>query len=121
MGYNVINKPRLSINVSDGILYEKGSLENVDELGRTRYETLRNSLRLRVKYSFGEFLSLENIGYWQPAFEDRHDYLIKTSSTLQVKLIKDLSFTAALVYNKFAATDRENLLLTFGFTWQSYF
>lgn len=121
VGYNAVNNDWFSLNISEGLLYEKGSLENADELGRSRYETLRNSLRVKFSFSYGDNITFESTAFWQPAFEDRLDYIIKSNTSLLIKLLKGLDFTTALNYNKTSATNRENLLLTLGLTFDRYF
>ena len=121
IGYHLLTTKVLVINISDGILYEKGNLAIADLLGRTEYETFRNSFRLKFRLSFHEKVVLEGNNFWQPSLSYKEDYIIKSSTTLSVRLQKWLSFSSSLIYNQFNLSGRENLLLNFGLTFEKYF
>jgi hypothetical protein len=120
-GYNIIDRANAIVVVSDGILYEKSDLYENSEGGFTDYETYRNSVRLKYRWVIKNRLTLDGTGFLQHALSDRHDYIIKSNASASIKLIEWLSFTTALTYNKISATERENLLLTFGLTVEKYF
>jgi len=121
IGYHLLTRKSIAISISDGILYEKGNLAVADLLGRTNYETFRNSLRIKFRISFREKVVIEGTDFWQPSLSYREDYIIKSSTTLSIKLQKWLSFTSSLMYNQFHLSGRENLLLNFGLTFERYF
>ncbi|HYF70362.1 MAG TPA: DUF481 domain-containing protein [Ohtaekwangia sp.] len=121
IGYYVIDRKNFVFQISDGILYEKNDLENAEGLANTGYETYRNSLRLKFRIIYVDILTLENIDFLQHSLTDRKDYIIKSTTTLSVKLVKWLSVTVALNYNKLNVTHRENLLLNYGITVSRYF
>lgn len=121
IGYYVIDRKNFVFQVSDGILYEKNDLENAEGLTNTGYETYRNSLRLKFRIVYDDIITLENIDFLQHSLTDRKDYIIKSTTTLSVKLVKWLSVTLALNYNKLNVTHRENLLLNYGLTVSRYF
>ncbi|KYP15469.1 DUF481 domain-containing protein, partial [Flavihumibacter sp. CACIAM 22H1] len=50
LGYTIVNNKRLNLVVSDGLLYEKSALREMDKYGRTSYETVRNSFRLKNRF-----------------------------------------------------------------------
>lgn len=120
-GYNIIDRPNVVVVVSDGILYEKNDLLEDPEGGAADYETYRNSFRLRYRWVIKDRVTLDGTGFLQHALSDRHDYIIKSNASASVKLIEWLSFTTTLTYNKLSATERENLLWTFGLTVEKYF
>lgn len=121
VGYMFVNNAKFMLNISDGILYESGDLTTADLLGRTNYETFRNSLRLKFRINFKDKVILDGTDFWQPSLSDKEDYVIKSTTHLSIKLQKWLSFTTALTYNKFNINQRENLLWTFGLTFEKYF
>lgn len=120
VGYYVIDRNDLMVQVSDGILYEKADLKDT-ETSINDYQTIRNSFRLKFRVLMGKIAVLESSDFLQHAIADRKDYIIKSNTTLSLKLQKWLSFTAALTYNKLNRTDRENLLCNFGLTLERYF
>jgi hypothetical protein len=122
LGYDVIDRGENELVISDGILYEYSSLFDTPEPGLDSTNTiLRNSFRIKYKVLFTEGISLEGTNFLQHSLSDRHDYIIKSQTNLNIKLASWLNFTAALTYNKLSATKRENLLVTFGFTAEKYF
>ena len=113
---NIIDRgDSLSLNVSDGLLYEYSALQLSDSMKRY-YSTVRNSFRLRLRFRVWQRLSFENTSFVQHSLRDGSDYIIRSSSNLGVKLRNWLSLTTALTYNKVTRTNSENLLLTFGLT-----
>ncbi len=120
ISYNFIDSPRLRINVSDGILYEKADITN--ETGKKIiYSIPRNSFRLLYKWSIKDRLVISGIHFYQPSLKSFDDYIIQSSSSLSVKLNQWLSFTSSLVYNKVTLTNRETLLFTYGLSLEKYF
>lgn len=120
VGYYVLDKNDFVIQLSDGVLYEKSDLYNT-EASNNNYETWRNSFRIKFRFLINEIVTIDGSDFFQHSLEDRKDYIIKSSTTLGVKLKKWLSFTVALNYNKLSVTGRENLLCTFGLTAERYF
>lgn len=122
LGYDLIRSGANELVISDGILFEYSSLYDTPEAGLdTTYSTMRNSFRLKYKIQFTEGINLDGTNFLQHSLSDRHDYIIKSQTHLNIKLASWLNFTAALTYNKLSATRRENLLVTFGFTAEKYF
>jgi hypothetical protein len=120
LGYYLIDRESLVIQVSDGILYERSELTAPENL-ETYYETARNSLRVKFRYVFKDHLSLENINFLQHSLEDKKDYIIRSTTHLSVKLYKWFSISANITYNKLNITSRENLLVNYGLTFERYF
>lgn len=122
IGYDVVDRGENELVISDGILYEYSSLYDTPEAGLdTTYSTFRNSFRIKYRVVFTDGISLDGANFLQHSLSDRHDYIIKSQTNLNVKLASWLNFTAALTYNKLSTTRRENLLFTFGFTAEKYF
>jgi hypothetical protein len=114
VGFNALSREKATIVLTDGILYEASYLSELDVYGRNRYETLRNSFRLKYKFKIRDFISIDGVNFLQNSFSDKDDYIIRSTTNLSIRLYKWLSFTAALTYNKLNLTDRENLLFNYG-------
>lgn len=120
IGYNVLNKPGISLVISDGILYETSEMQP-QPATTEKYNTFRNSFRIKHKLALSQRLSLDGAHFWQPSLSRFDDYLIQSSSTLSYQLRKWLSLTAAVTYNKVSRTQRENLLISFGLAAETVF
>jgi hypothetical protein len=122
VGYNVIDREKALLVISDGILYESSDLYDTPEPEiSTAYATLRNSFRIKFRWIIRDVITLEGSDYLQHSLSDRHDYIVRSQTNLHVKLVKWLSFTTSLTYNKLSTTKRENLLINFGLTVEKYF
>lgn len=119
-GFLVINKTNAIINVSDGILYERSEIIS-SEATEQKNETARNSFRLKFRFLIGSSVTIDGTDFVQHALEDRHDYIIRSTTNFSLKLMRWLSFTTSVTYNKMTATERENLLINFGVTAERYF
>ena len=125
-GYNIIDKKKSILNVSDGLLYEKGDLydslyggPNGNIFQRDRYQAVRNSLRILCHWVIHDMYSLDGTSFLQNSLSNwRGDYILKVNMGASVKLYKWLSFSVTYTYNKFTRTRSENTLLTFGLTAQ---
>lgn len=120
IGYNFLNKEQAELVVSDGLLYETSDL-TLPQGGDDRYQTVRNSLRIKYRWVINNLVMLEGMHFWQPSLERFDDYIIRSNSALSIKLRKWLSLTTALTYNKLSRTNRENLLVNFGLSAEKYF
>ena len=120
LGYNISDKKDAAVVVSDGILYEYADLKDIAG-NNDRYSILRNSLRLKYHFMLKGIFVLDGVHYWQQSLSSADDYILKSSSTLSVKLKKWLSITSALNYNKVNRTSSKNLLFTFGLAADYYF
>jgi hypothetical protein len=123
IGYNLVDKKRAVLIISDGILYEKGDLEDIlygssqgDVQQRDRYQMLRNSLRLKYRFVIDDKITLSGVEMVQNSFADIHNYILVLNANGSVRLYKWLSVTTAFAFNRFTRTGRENTLLTFGVT-----
>ncbi|MBT1708990.1 DUF481 domain-containing protein [Fulvivirgaceae bacterium PWU5] len=121
VGYSVFDREELRVVLSDGILYERSDLYDTPEDGTNRYDVFRNSFRLKFRIVIREVIIVEGSDFLQHALSDRRDYIVKSNTSLSIKLKKGLSITSAMVYNKLSKTQRENLLVTYGLTYERYF
>jgi hypothetical protein len=112
-GYTVVKNNKISLIVSDGIMYEQGDLVD-PELGGISYSTWRNSFRVKYHWLIKDFISWDGTGFVQPSLSHKHDDILRYSTTLSVKVRKWLSITSGLTYNKLTRTQRENLVVTYG-------
>ena len=119
--YNFIKEGDDRINISNGLIFESTNLKLNDSLNDF-YQTWRNSFRL--KYRFGiknDLLVLEGIHFLQNSLSVKSDYIIKSSSTLSVRIYRWVNFTSALTYNKLNRLKKENLLITLVVSFERYF
>jgi hypothetical protein len=121
VGYNIVDRQGVLVIVSDGLLYEKSGLYNLPEVGTQTYEVVRNSLRLKFRFIIRKIVTLEGSHFVQHALDDRHDYIIKSNTTMSIRLTRGVSLTTSAVYNKLSTTRRENLLVTYGILFERYF
>jgi hypothetical protein len=121
VGYNIVDRPNSLVVLSDGILYEKSELATNAEGVPETNEILRNSFRLKFRFVFNKVVTLDGSDFLQHSLSDRHDYIVRSNTNMSVKLIRWLSFTTSVTYNKLARTERENLLITFGLSAEKYF
>ncbi len=120
IGYVFLDSAGASLIVSDGILYEVANLTS-PTFGKEKYQTLRNSLRVKYHFVISNVVVLDGADYWQPSLSSFKDYIYKLNNTLSFRLRQWLNLTAAFSYNKISRTNSENLLLTFGITLDKYF
>ncbi|MFC4210879.1 DUF481 domain-containing protein [Pedobacter lithocola] len=116
IAYNFIDKPNAYLNISNGILFDKSSLVEM-----ASYTTLRNSLRLQFHFGFKDLVTFDGSNFLQNSYSREGDYIIRSVTTLGLKIRKWISLTTALNYNKFNITTRENLNLTYGLSIDKYF
>lgn len=120
IAYNIIHKKYLTVNLSDGLLYEYSDI-NIDDSIREIYQTPRNSFRLQIKWRIKDQFTFNGNGFLQNSLHDQKDYIIKSDLGLSVKLKKWLSISAAYSFNKVSRTKTENSFLTYGITIENYF
>lgn len=120
IGYNIFNRKDLELVVSDGILYETSDLQLTPQT-RDEYNTFRNSFRVKYRWEIKDRLVLDGSHFWQPSLSAFDDYIIRSSTSLTLKLRKWLGITTAVNYNKLSRTRRENVLINFGLTAETFF
>ncbi len=120
IAYNIIDKENLTVNLSDGILYEYSDV-NLEDSTRHIYDISRNSFRLQIKWNIKDRLVFSGTGFLQNSLKDERDYIIKSDMSLSVKLRKWLSLTSSYSFNKMSKTNTENSFLTYGIMIEKYF
>lgn len=121
VGYNVVNQPKSVVILSDGFIYEKGNIFISDEAGNDIYETVRNSLRLKFRFIIHDILVIDGSDFYQPSILTSGDYIVKSNTSLSLKIKKWLNISTSLAYNKVSRTQSENLLMNFGISIERYF
>jgi hypothetical protein len=121
-GYNIIDKKKSILNISDGLLYEKGDLydslyggPNGNVFQRDKYQAVRNSLRVLYHWVIHDMYALDGTGFLQNSLSNwSGDYIVKINLGASVKLYKWLSFSITYSYNQFTRTRSQTTLLNFG-------
>lgn len=120
VGYTFVKTPKLNLGLTDGFVYETNDLVD-PALGKDKYQTVRNSLRLKYKWTYSNRFILQGVNFVQPSLSSFEDYILKFNNQLAVKLNDWLAVNATMDYNKISRTNRENLLITYGLTVSTYF
>lgn len=118
--YSLFDRSDAYLNISDGILFESSNLY-LNDTTHDVYQTFRNSLRVQFKFIISKRIEISGSHFWQPSLSRGNDYILRSNINLGIKLQKWLSITTAFNYNKFSRTHRENLLFTYGLTFEKYF
>jgi hypothetical protein len=121
VGYTFINTVKSYIQLSDGLLFETADLTQPDQRGRTSYQTVRNSLRVRLRFLIGNIFKIDATDFFQHSLADTKDYIIKLNTTASVKVYRSLNLTMAFNYNRQNITATENLFLSYGISFEKYF
>ncbi len=95
VGYTFINKDKANLELSDGFLFETTDLGIPDKSGRSSYQTVRNSLRLKYHFVIKEIFRFDGVNFYQPSLSDGGDYILKLNNSFSVKLYKWLNFTTS--------------------------
>lgn len=116
IAYSLLDKENAYINISDGVLFDQSSL-----VAGENYNTYRNSIRLQYHFAIKEILTIDGSHYVQSSFTRPGDHIIRSVTTVGLKIRKWISLTTALNYNKLNITNSENLNFTYGLTLDKYF
>ena len=119
-GYRFIDTTDALFTVSDGILIETAELTDAS-FGSEKYQTIRNSLRVKYHFLIGKVITIDGVNLWQPSLLSFKDYILKFNNSLSFRLRQWLSLTSAISFNRISSTDSQNLLFTFGITLDKYF
>ena len=117
VAYSIVDNKDAYINFSDGVLYDKSSLLG----GSLDYSTYRNSFRVNYHFAITQIITLDGSNFLQSSFNNGNDYIIKSTNTIAFKLNKWINLTSSLNYNRMNITSRENLLFTYGLSFDKYF
>ncbi len=120
IAYNILDREKAVVNISDGILYEYSDL-NLGDTARDVYTTFRNSLRLQFRFNITTVVSINSSSFLQNSLNYGDDYIIRSSNSLSVKLKRWISLSAGLTYNRVSRTQKENLLVNYGVLLEKYF
>lgn len=120
IAYSIYDRKDAYLNISDGVLFDSSDLLLTDDV-RDVYQTYRNSLRVVFKFTIRDFIVLNSSAFFQPSLARKNDYIFKSDSGLSFKLNKWLNLATALSYNRVSRTDRENLLFTYGLSFERFF
>ncbi|RFM30131.1 DUF481 domain-containing protein [Deminuibacter soli] len=118
--YSLYDKPNAYLNISEGLLFETSNLF-LNDTTHDIYHTFRNSLRVQFRFVVKNIFVIDGSNFLQNSLSRGSDYIVRSNLNLSVKLQKWLSFTTAFNYNKFNRTSRENLLLSYGLSFEKYF
>lgn len=119
LAYQIIDLPYFFLRVSDGFLWETSNIIESEEA--LLYDTWRNSFRLQVRSKVADRLNFKFTGFWQPSIIDFNDQLIKINSQLLINIWKQLDLKIEGQYNLVTKTEKENLLISYGFSYQLKF
>jgi hypothetical protein len=120
VAYSILDRENAYVNLSDGLLVDHTDLDLSNGI-TDRYETLRNSFRVNYKFVFAKSLVFNGSNFIQNSLSVKSDYIIKTTNSMSYKLNKWLNLTAQLDYNYINRNKRDNLLLTYGLSFERYF
>lgn len=120
IAYNVFDRKNAYLSLSDGIIFENSDLYLKDTIHDV-YHTFRNSFRLAYKFVIADIVVIDGTHFLQQSLSRGSDYNIRSTSNLSFLLRKWLSITATMTYNKLNRTERENLLFSYGLTFEKYF
>ncbi|GAB3935570.1 hypothetical protein GCM10028827_37410 [Mucilaginibacter myungsuensis] len=116
IAYSILDRPNAYFNISNGVLYDRSNL-----LANLNYNTWRNSLRVQFHFAIKELVTLDGGNFLQSAYNNGDDYIIRSNTTLGIKLRKWISLTSSLTYNKMNITGSDNLIFTYGVSLDKYF
>src|SRR6218665_3818309 len=119
IAYNIIEQKRTILNLSYGLLYDYSDI--LRDTLRKRYELVRHSFRIKIKWGIGTRLSFSGNAFYQPGVRDYTDYIIRSEATLSLKVKKWLSLTASMNYNEMSRTRAQNLFMTYGLVIENYY
>ncbi len=122
-GYNIVDKKKALLTVSDGILFEVNDLYDSlygapggNVFRRDRYNTFRNSAHLMFHWSPEDHYALDGSAFLQNSLADSRDQILRLTASGAIKLYKWISFSTSASYSKFTRTRGHNTLVTFGLT-----
>lgn len=120
VAYRIVDRSDIMFSISNGILFERSNIIQEDQQ-QLEYQTFRNSLRLQFRMKINDLLTFNSVGFYQPSLQYRNDFIITGNVSLGIKVWKWLSFNTTLNYNNISRTQRENILITYGFVAERFF
>jgi hypothetical protein len=120
IAYSIIDKEHAYLNLSDGILVDHSDLVLEDGTA-DKYETLRNSFRFNYNFVIKGKIVFNGSNFIQNSLSNKNDFNIKTTNRLGLKFNKWLNLNAQVDYNRVNRNNRENLLLSYGLSFERFF
>jgi hypothetical protein len=120
VAYSIIDRKTAYLNLSDGLLIDHSDLVLEDGM-QEKYETLRNSFRINYNFVINDLIIFNGSNFIQNSLSNRNDFIIKSTNRLGFKLNKWLNLNSQLDYNRVNRNSRENLLLSYGLSFERYF
>ncbi|WP_262248047.1 DUF481 domain-containing protein [Parapedobacter soli] len=119
VAYSFFDTESAYLNLSDGFLFDASSILE-DELP-IHYQTVRNSFRLAYRFVIHSLVVMQGNNFYQPSLTDGSDFNIRLNNDVSFALFRGLAIKAALTYNRVNRTGSENLLFTYGLSFERYF
>ncbi|SFC57193.1 Protein of unknown function, DUF481 [Parapedobacter composti] len=119
VAYSFFDNETAYLNLSDGFLFDTSSI--LVDNRHVDYQTIRNSFRLAYKFVIKSLVVLQGSNFYQPSLRDGKDFNIRLNNDITFQLSRWLNLKAALVYNRVNRTRSENLLFTYGLSFERYF
>ena len=120
VAYSILDLPAAYLNVSDGVLVDHTDLDLTNGI-TDQYETLRNSFRINYKFVVARNLVFNGSNFLQSSLSNSSDYIIRSTNSINFKINKWLNLTSQLDYNRMNRNKRDNLMLSYGLTFERYF
>jgi hypothetical protein len=120
VAYSILDRPSAYLNLSDGLLYDYSDLI-LSDASQDKYSTSRNSFRISYKFLIGKLIEINGSNFVQNSLRNRQDYIIRSNNKIGFKINKWLNLMTQLEYNKMNRTQKENLLFSYGLSFERYF
>lgn len=119
VAYSFFDTESAYLNLSDGFLFDTSSI--LEDGLPVQYQTVRNSFRLAYRFAIHSLVVLQGSNFYQPSLTDGSDFNIRLNNDVSFALYRGLNIKAALTYNRVNRTGSENLLFTYGLSFERYF
>ncbi|HVS92652.1 MAG TPA: DUF481 domain-containing protein [Mucilaginibacter sp.] len=121
IAYNIFLDPNAWFGISDGVVYDHSDLVLPDSV-HLDYSTIRNSLRVLFHLVLKKnLLAMDETAFLQNSLRLASDYIVRSATTLSLRLNKWLDLTSSLNYNEQKRTEASNLVFTYGLKIDKYF
>lgn len=88
------------VSLSGAVLYSYENLEVADSLGDGITQTARWSWRVRGRQELGEGNRLEQVIFFQPAWDRLHDYQLESVTRIRLALNETMTLTTDVLYQR---------------------
>jgi hypothetical protein len=120
LAYSVLDRKNAYLNFSDGLVFDQSNLILPDSTHLV-YHTMRNSFRINFKFSIKGIFEIDGSDFFQNSFTDGQDYIIRSTTSLSLKLTNWLDLTSSFNFNEQKRTESSNLIFTYGLKLDRYF